>query len=85
MAEKYGKSQSELNELDLASLVEELENAKQDALDSRFKLATGQLTDTARIGKIRRQIAKSKPLKPPATRKRADNGRDHRSKQPQDP
>jgi len=58
MAEKYGKSQEELNELDLAALVEELENAKQDALDSRFKLATGQLTDTARIGKIRKQIAR---------------------------
>jgi len=58
MAEKYGKSQQELNELDLAALVEELENAKQDALDSRFKLATGQLTDTARIGKIRKQIAR---------------------------
>ncbi len=46
MAEKYGKPQTELNELDIASLVEELHNAKQDALDSRFKLATGQLTDT---------------------------------------
>jgi large subunit ribosomal protein L29 len=49
MAEKDGKTPAELNELD---------NAKQDALDSRFKLATGQLTDTARIGKIRRQIAR---------------------------
>jgi large subunit ribosomal protein L29 len=58
MAEKYGKPQTELNELDIASLVEELHNAKQDALDSRFKLATGQLTDTGRIGKIRRQIAR---------------------------
>ena len=58
MAEKYGKPQTELNELDIASLVEELNNAKQDALDSRFKLATGQLTDTARICKIRRQIAR---------------------------
>ena len=58
MAEKYGKPQTELNELDIASLVEELHNAKQDALDSRFKLATGHLTDTARIGKIRRQIAR---------------------------
>jgi len=58
MAEKYGKSQQELNELDLAALVEELENAKQDALDSRFKLATCQLTDTSRIGKIRKQIAR---------------------------
>ena len=58
MAEKYGKSQQELNELDLAAVVEDLENAKQDALDSRFKLATGQLTDTSRIGKIRKQIAR---------------------------
>ena len=58
MAEKYGKPQNELNELDISSLVEELQNAKQDALDSRFKLATGQLTDTARIGKIRKQIAR---------------------------
>ncbi|NCX32254.1 MAG: 50S ribosomal protein L29 [Actinobacteria bacterium] len=58
MAEKYGKSQQELNELDLAGLVELLENLKQDSLNARFKLATGQLTDTASIGALRKQIAR---------------------------
>jgi hypothetical protein len=40
MAEKYGKSQQELNELDLAALVEELENAKQDALHVSARFAS---------------------------------------------
>ena len=47
MAENLDKSMQEINELDLAGLVELLENLKQDSLNARFKLATGQLTDTA--------------------------------------
>ncbi|NDG77508.1 MAG: hypothetical protein EBX51_06800, partial [Acidimicrobiia bacterium] len=47
MAENLEKSMQEINELDLAGLVELLENLKQDSLNARFKLATGQLTDTA--------------------------------------
>jgi len=55
---RYGKSPDELAELDLSSLIEDLENAKQEALTARFKHATGQLTDTSHLGKVRRQIAR---------------------------
>ena len=58
MAENLDKSMQEINELDLAGLVELLENLKQDSLNARFKLATGQLTDTASIGALRKQIAR---------------------------
>ena len=57
-ANRYGKTPAELAELDLSSLIEELENAKQEALTTRFKHATGQPTDTSHLGKVRRQIAR---------------------------
>ncbi|MFM8776355.1 MAG: 50S ribosomal protein L29 [Actinomycetota bacterium] len=49
---------TELREMDLASLVEELRATKQEAMNLRFRNATGQLDDTASIGKARRQIAR---------------------------
>ena len=52
------KSSAELRELNLASLVEELRVTKQEALNLRFRNATGQLDDVAAINKIRRQIAR---------------------------
>ena len=52
------RSNVELKELDLASLVEELRASKQEALNLRFRNATGQLDNNAEIGKVRRQIAR---------------------------
>ena len=52
------KSNTELNELDLAALVDELRATKQEALNLRFRNATGQLDNNAEIGKVRRQIAR---------------------------
>jgi large subunit ribosomal protein L29 len=49
---------TELREMDLATLVEELRATKQEALNLRFRNATGQLDDTAAITKARRQIAR---------------------------
>ena len=49
---------TELKEMDLNSLVEELRVTKQEALNLRFRLATGQLDNTAELGKVRRQIAR---------------------------
>ena len=52
------RSNNELKELDLAALVEELRATKQEALNLRFRNATGQLDNNAEIGKVRRQIAR---------------------------
>ena len=48
----------ELREMDLSTLVEELRATKQEALNLRFRNATGQLDDTAALSKTRRQIAR---------------------------
>ena len=53
-----GRSNSELAELSLAALVDELRATKQEALNLRFRNATGQLDNNAEIGKVRRQIAR---------------------------
>ena len=53
---------NELKEMDLHSLVEELRVTKQEALNLRFRLATGQLDNTAELGKVRRQIARINTL-----------------------
>jgi large subunit ribosomal protein L29 len=52
------KSTTELSELDLAALVEELRASKQEALNLRFRNATGQLDNNAEIRTVRRQIAR---------------------------
>ena len=52
------RSNTELTEMDLPSLVEELRATKQEALNLRFRNATGQLDNNAEIGKVRRQIAR---------------------------
>jgi len=52
------KSNTELSEMDLAALIEELRATKQEALNLRFRNATGQLDNSAGITKARRQIAR---------------------------
>ena len=52
----------ELKELDLASLVEELRVTKQEALNLRFRHATGQLDSSSELGKVRLQIARINTL-----------------------
>jgi large subunit ribosomal protein L29 len=52
------RSTTELSELDLAALVEELRVSKQEALNLRFRNATGQLDNNAEIRTVRRQIAR---------------------------
>jgi large subunit ribosomal protein L29 len=49
---------AELTEMDLAALVEELRATKQEALNLRFRNATGQLDNTSEIARVRRQIAR---------------------------
>ena len=52
------KSNTELKELGLSALVDELRATKQEALNLRFRNATGQLENNAEITKVRRQIAR---------------------------
>ena len=53
---------TELTELSLAELVQELRESKQEALNLRFRNATGQLENTAEIKRVRRQIARLNTL-----------------------
>ncbi len=52
------RKQDKLKEMDLAELLDELRATKQEALNLRFRNATGQLENTAEIGRARRQIAR---------------------------
>ena len=53
---------SALAELSLAELVAELRESKQEALNLRFRNATGQLENTAEMTRVRRQIARLNTL-----------------------
>ena len=53
---------TELTELTLAGLVQELRESKQEALNLRFRNATGQLENTAEMKRVRRQIARINTL-----------------------
>jgi large subunit ribosomal protein L29 len=52
------RSTGDLPEMDLRALIDELRETKQEALNLRFRNATGQLDNTAEIRRVRRQIAR---------------------------
>ncbi len=54
--------QNDLAELSLGELIDELKATKQEALNLLFRNATGQLDNTAEIGKVRKQIARINTL-----------------------
>jgi large subunit ribosomal protein L29 len=56
------RNTADLHEMDLGSPVEELRATKQEALNLRFRNATGQLDNTSEIAKVRRQIARINTL-----------------------
>jgi large subunit ribosomal protein L29 len=56
------KAADSLADKDLTELVEELRATKHEALNLRFRNATGQLDNTAEIQKVRRQIARINTL-----------------------
>jgi large subunit ribosomal protein L29 len=56
------RSISELRDMDLAGLVAELRACKQEALNLRFRNATGQLDAHSELKKVRRQIARINTL-----------------------
>ena len=49
---------SDFAEMNLGDLINELRETKQEALNLRFRNATGQLDNTAEIKRVRRQIAR---------------------------
>lgn len=53
---------NDLTELSLGALIDELRETKQEALNLRFRNATGQLENTAEIRRVRRQIARINTL-----------------------
>ncbi len=53
---------NELVELSLGELIDELKATKQEALNLRFRNATGQLENTAEMGKVRKQVARINTL-----------------------
>jgi large subunit ribosomal protein L29 len=52
------RNNADLAEMDLRTLVDELRETKQEALNLRFRNATGQLDNTAEIRRVRRHIAR---------------------------
>ena len=56
------KDNSDLADLSLGELIDELKATKQEALNLRFRNATGQLENTAEIGKVRKQVARINTL-----------------------
>ncbi|MBU6227783.1 MAG: 50S ribosomal protein L29 [Acidobacteria bacterium] len=56
------KNTDQLRDLDLAGLVAELRATKQEALNLRFRHATGQLDKTSELRKARRHIARLNTL-----------------------
>jgi large subunit ribosomal protein L29 len=56
------KAADSLADKNLAELVDELRATKHEALNLRFRNATGQLDNTAEIRRVRRQIARINTL-----------------------
>jgi large subunit ribosomal protein L29 len=52
------RTNAELKELDIPALIEELRAVKQEALNLRFRNATGALDNNAEIRTVRRQIGR---------------------------
>ena len=49
---------AELRELPYEELAEKLNESKEELFNLRFQLATNQLDNTARLGQVRRDIAR---------------------------
>ena len=52
----------DIRELDTTKINEEIVALKKELFDLRFKQATGQLENTARIGKVKKTIARMKTI-----------------------
>jgi large subunit ribosomal protein L29 len=53
---------NEIREWDTAKINDEIVALKKELFDLRFQQATGQLENTARIGKVKKAIARMKTV-----------------------
>ena len=53
---------NEIREMDTAKINLEIVDLKKELFDLRFQQATGQLENTARIGKVKKAIARMKTV-----------------------
>ena len=53
---------NEIRDMDTAKINEEIKALKGELFDLRFQQATGQLENTARIGKVKKAIARMKTV-----------------------
>jgi large subunit ribosomal protein L29 len=53
---------SEIRKMDSESILNEIENLKKELFDLRFKHATGQLENTARLNAVKKTIARMKTI-----------------------
>ena len=53
---------TELRELNDAELIQKLAEAKEEHFNLRFQSATGQLDNSARLGDVRREVARINTL-----------------------
>jgi len=53
---------NEIREMDTAKINVEIIDLKKELFDLRFQQATGQLENTARIGKVKKAIARMKTV-----------------------
>jgi len=51
-----------IREMDTENILKEIENLKKELFDLRFKQATGQLENTARISIVKKTIARMKTV-----------------------
>lgn len=56
------RTKAEIQDMSLAELISELRASKQEALNLRFRNATGQLEDHSELHKVRRHIARINTL-----------------------
>ena len=52
----------EIRELTTAEIEQNVKSLKEELFNLRFQLATGQLENTARIGEVRKSIARMKTV-----------------------
>ncbi|MBK5288126.1 MAG: 50S ribosomal protein L29 [Acidimicrobiia bacterium] len=55
-------SANDLRELNDGELIQRLAEAKEEHFNLRFQLATGQLDNSARLGEVRRDVARLNTL-----------------------
>jgi len=53
---------NDIREMDTTKINQEIIELKKELFDLRFQQATGQLENTARIGKVKKDIARMKTI-----------------------